>query len=231
MKTIGLIGGMSWESSQLYYELINKKVQFRLGGFHSAKSVMVSVDFYEIAKLQSENDWDTLNRRMVKAAKQLEHAGADMILVCANTMHLCSTEIIKNTSLPFVHIAEATGEKIKEKALKKVALLGTKFTMEEDFYKDILINDFGIEVMIPDIEGRELIHDIIYKELVMGKIKDTSKLIYQKIIDELIDRGAEGIILGCTEIPLLISDEDVSVPIFNTTKIHAEKAVKLALEE
>jgi len=231
MKTIGLIGGMSWESSQLYYELINKRVQSLLGGLHSAKSVMVSVDFNDIAKLQSKNDWDTLNRLMVKAAGQLEHAGAEMILVCANTMHLCSEEIIKNTSISFVHIAKATGEIIKEKSLKKVALLGTKFTMEKDFYKDILTDDFGIEVLIPERKERDLVHDIIYNELVLGKIIDASKEIYLKIINDLIARGAQGIILGCTEIPLLISDEDVSVPIFNTTKIHAEKAVQLALEE
>jgi aspartate racemase len=231
MKTIGLIGGMSWESSRLYYELINKKVKTVLGGFHSAKSVLISVDFDEITKLQSKNDWESLNQMMVKAARQLENAGADMVLVCANTMHLCSEAIIKNSSLPFLHIAEATGEVIKENSLKKVALLGTKFTMEKDFYKDILTNDFGIEVLIPDIKSRDLVHDIIYKELVLGKIKDTSKEIYLKIINDLISQGAEGVILGCTEIPLLISGEDVTVPIFNTAKIHAEKAVQFALKK
>lgn len=230
MKTIGLIGGMSWESSQLYYELINKKVKLMLGGYHSAKSIMVSVDFNEIAKLQSKNDWDSLNQLMVMAAKQLENAGADMILICANTMHLCSSEVIKNTGLQFVHIAEATGEMIKKKSLKKVALIGTKFTMERDFYKDILTDDFGIEVLIPEKKDRDLVHEIIYKELVMGKFKDSSKEIYLKIINDLIAKGAEGIILGCTEIPLLISNEDVPVPIFNTTEIHADKAVRLALK-
>ena len=231
MKTIGLIGGMSWESSRLYYELINKKVKTVLGGFHSAKSVLISVDFDEIAKLQSKNDWEGLNQMMVKAARQLEDAGADMVLVCANTMHLSSEAIIKNSSLPFLHIVVATGEVIKEYSLKKVALLGTKFTMEKDFYKDILTNDFGIEVLIPDIKSRDLVHDIIYKELVLGKIKDTSKEIYVKIINDLISQGAEGVILGCTEIPLLISGEDVTVPIFNTAKIHAEKAVQFALKK
>ena len=231
MKTIGLIGGMSWESSRLYYELINKKVKTMLGGFHSAKSVLISVDFDEIAKLQSKNDWESLNQMMVNAARQLENAGADMVLVCANTMHLCSEAIIKNSSLPFLHIAEATGEVIREKSLKKVALLGTKFTMEKDFYKDILTNDFGIEVLIPDIKSRDLVHDIIYKELVLGKIIDTSKEIYLKIINDLISQGAEGVILGCTEIPMLISGEDVTVPIFNTAKIHAEKAVQFALKK
>ena len=230
MKTIGLIGGMSWESSRLYYELINKKVKTVLGGFHSAKSVLISVDFDEIAKLQSKNDWESLNQLMVIAAGQLEKAGADMVLVCANTMHLCSEAIIKNSSLPFLHIAEATGAVIKENSLKKVALLGTKFTMEKDFYKDILTNDFGIEVLIPDRRSRDLVHDIIYNELVLGKIKDTSKEIYLKIINDLISQGVEGIILGCTEIPLLISEEDVRVPIFNTAKIHAEKAVQFALK-
>jgi aspartate racemase len=167
---------------------------------------------------------------MVLAAKQLENAGADMILICANTMHLCSREVIKNTGLQFVHIAEATGEIIKKNSLKKVALIGTKFTMERDFYKDILTNDFGIEVLIPEKKDRDLVHEIIYKELVMGKFKDSSKEIYLKIINDLIAKGAEGIILGCTEIPLLISNEDVPVPIFNTTKIHADKAVRLALQ-
>ncbi len=230
MKTIGLIGGMSWESSQLYYELINKKVNEELGGFHSAKSIMVSVDFAEIAKLQSEDDWKTLNQIMVKSAIQLEKAGADMVLVCANTMHLCSEEIIRNTSIPFVHIARATGENINTKSLKKVALLGTKFTMEKDFYKNILTNDHGIEVLIPNNEERDLIHNIIYNELVLGEINSASKEIYIKIINNLIQRGAEGVILGCTEIPMLISDKDVDVPLFNTTKIHAEKAVQLALK-
>lgn len=229
MKTIGLIGGISWESSQLYYEIINKKVNLTLGGLHSAKSVMVSVDFEEVAKLQSKEDWEQLSQMMVGATIQLENAGAEMILVCANTMHLCSEAIVSNTNLPFVHIAEATGENIKAKSLKKVALLGTKFTMEKEFYKDILTANFGIEVMIPNKKSRDLVHDIIYEELVLGKIMDSSKEIYLKIIDELILGGAEGIILGCTEIPLLISDDDVRVPTFNTTKIHAEKAVQLAL--
>lgn len=229
MKTIGLIGGMSWESSKLYYELINKKVKEELGGFHSAKSVMVSVDFDEVAELQAKDDWDNLNTMMVTAAQQLENAGADMVLVCANTMHLCSEEIIKNTSIPFLHVVEATGKIIRKNALKRVALLGTKFTMEKDFYKKILHN-FGIEVMIPNQDQREQIHNVIYKELVLGKINPKSKSVYLKIINDLIAKGAEGIILGCTEIPLLISDKDVKVPIFNTTKIHAEEAVNWALK-
>lgn len=230
MKTIGLIGGMSWESSLVYYKLINKKVKEILGGFHSSKSIMVSVDFNEIQKLQHQGDWDSLNAIMVKSAKQLEISGADIIILCTNTMHLCSNKIIENTSIPFLHIAKATGEEIIKKEIKKVALLGTKFTMEKDFYKNILIEDFGIEVIIPKQEERNKIHDIIYNELVHGQIKEISKKIYKDIINNLEKRGAEGVILGCTEIPLLISGSDVSIPIFDTTKIHAEKAVEWALK-
>ena len=230
MKTIGLIGGMSWESSLVYYKLINKKVKEILGGFHSSKSVMVSVDFDEIQKLQHQGDWDTLDAIMVKSSKQLEIAGADIIILCTNTMHLCSTKIIENTSIPFLHIAKATGEEIIKREIKKVALLGTKFTMEKDFYKNILIEDFGIAVIIPLQEERNKIHDIIYNELVHGQINSSSREIYKEIINNLKKRGAEGVILGCTEIPLLISESDVSIPIFDTTKIHAEKAVEWALK-
>ncbi|AMC10327.1 aspartate racemase [Lutibacter profundi] len=229
MKTIGLIGGMSWESSAVYYEYINKKVRTLKGGFHSCKNIMISVDFAEIEKLQHENNWKTLNKLMVNAAKQLELAGADIVVLCTNTMHLCSSEIIKNISIPFFHIAEATGKEIAQKGIKKVALIGTKFTMEKDFYKGFLTNHFKIEVIIPTVKERQLIHDIIYNELVVGKIKNKSRDIYKTIIYNLEKRGAEGVILGCTEIPLLISNTDVNIPTFNTTKIHAEKAVEWAL--
>lgn len=229
MKTIGLIGGMSWESSAVYYEYINKKVKELKGGFHSCKNIMISVDFAEIEKLQHENNWKTLNKLMVNAAKQLELAGADIVVLCTNTMHLCSSEIIKNISIPFLHIAEATAQEIVKTKLKKVALLGTKFTMEKDFYKQILTTNFGIEVLVPQANERQLVHDIIYNELVLGKIKNKSRDIYKTIIHNLEKRGAEGVILGCTEIPLLISKTDVNIPIFNTTKIHAEKAVEWAL--
>ena len=230
MKTIGLIGGMSWESALVYYKLINKKVKEILGGFHSSKSIMVSVDFNEIQKLQHQGDWDSLNAIMVKSAKQLEIAGADIIILCTNTMHLCSNKIIENTSIPFLHIAKATGEEIIKKEIKKVALLGTKFTMEKDFYKNILIEDFGIEVIIPTQEERNKVHDIIYNELVHGQINVNSRDIYKDVINNLAKRGAEGVILGCTEIPLLISESDVCIPVFDTTKIHAEKAVEWALK-
>ncbi|WP_299222038.1 aspartate/glutamate racemase family protein [uncultured Aquimarina sp.] len=229
MKTIGLIGGMSWESSAVYYELINKKVKEELGGFHSAKSIMVSVDFAEIEILQRKDDWNGLTKYMIKSAKQLENAGADLILLCTNTMHLCSEEIIKNTTIPFLHIADATGKIIQSKGLRKLALLGTKFTMERDFYRTIL-KKYGIDVIIPDVDDRELIHKVIYEELVLGTIQSNSREAYKRIIKDLENKGAEGVILGCTEIPLLIKQEDVDIPIFNTTKIHAESAVEIALK-
>ena len=231
MKTIGLIGGMSWESSLVYYELINKKVREILGGFHSCKNIMVTVDFAEIEKLQHQDDWETLDKMMVASAKQLEAAGADIVVLCTNTMHLCSHAIIQNISIPFLHIAEATGLEIVKKGLKKVALLGTKFTMEKDFYKKYIFNKFGIEVIIPADDEREQIHRIIYQELVHGKIKNASREIYKQIIGKLEQQGAEGVILGCTEIPLLISGPDINIPIFDTTTIHAEKAVEWALNQ
>ena len=229
MKTIGLIGGMSWESSAVYYELINKKVKEILGGFHSCKSIMITVDFAEIEKLQHEGNWSELDKIMADAAKRLELAGADIVVLCTNTMHLCSEAIKQNITIPFLHIAEATAQEIQKNGIKKVALLGTKFTMEKDFYKSILINDFGIEVLIPSKEERKIVHDVIYNELVQGTIKDESREQYKKIIHNLEQQGAEGVILGCTEIPLLISGSDVNIPVFDTTKIHAEKAVEWAL--
>jgi aspartate racemase len=230
MKKIGLIGGMSWESTRLYYELINKKIKEVLGGFHSADCVIESVDFAQIAELQKLNDWKSLDAMMAKRALSLEASGAKMILICANTMHLCVDAIIRTVRIPVVHIAEVTAEKIKAHGIKKVALLGTKFTMEKNFFKDILkAND--IEVVIPDEIDREEVHGIIYKELVQGILKDSSKRSYLRIIEKLKNEGAEGVILGCTEIPLLIHPEDLDLPLFNTTKIHAEKAVYLSLEE
>ncbi len=231
MKTIGLIGGMSWESSAVYYELINLKVRDKLGGFHSCKSIMVTVDFAEIEDLQHKDEWEALDKMMADSAKQLESAGADIIVLCTNTMHLCSPAIIENISIPFLHIAEATGMEIIRKGLKKVALLGTRFTMEKDFYKAFLYEKFGIEVIIPDPPGIEDVHRIIYTELVHGKIKDDSRETYKNIIADLELRGAQGVILGCTEIPLLISESDVNIPTFDTTTIHAEKAVEWALAD
>jgi len=230
VKTIGLIGGMSWESSAVYYNIINRKVREILGGFHSAKSVMVTVNFAEIQELQFSEDWKSLDEMMIKAAKQLEAAGADFVVLCTNTMHLCSPAIVENISIPFLHIAHATGEKITAAGLKKVALLGTRFTMEKDFYKTYLFEHFGIEVIIPEEPEREIIHNTIYDELVQGVIKDESRQKFQQIIGNLGKNGAEGVILGCTEIPLLISLADVKIPVFDTSTIHAEMAVKWALD-
>ena len=230
MKTIGLIGGMSWESSAVYYATINRKIKEILGGYHCAKSVMVTVDFAEIQDLQFKEDWKSLDKMMINAARQLEAAGAGLVILCTNTMHLCSPAIIENITVPFLHIAQATGEKISGTGMKKVALMGTRFTMEKDFYKSFLINQFGIEVIIPDDDERALIHNTIYGELVHGIIRNESREEFKKIIVSLEKRGAEGVILGCTEIPLLISQSDSQIPVFETTIIHAEKAVEWALK-
>lgn len=228
MKKIGLIGGMSWESTLLYYELINKKVKNMAGGLHSADCVIESVDFAEIAELQAKDDWLALDRLMQERAKSLVSSGAEMILVCANTMHLSVPAIKKCTSIPIVHIAEVTAKEINAFGLKKVALLGTKFTMEKDFFKEVL-EQKGIQVIVPDQKERNQVHDIIYKELVNGIIKEESKKEYLSIIKNLSNQGAEGVILGCTEIPLLITPKDTETKLFNTTKIHAESAVEIAL--
>ena len=231
MKTIGLIGGMSWESSKLYYELLNQKVKAALGGYHSCKSILYTVDFDEIHRLQGAGNWTALDEIMSHAAQSLEKGGAEIILICANTMHLCSEAIRNSVDIPLLHIAEATGQAIQAKGLSKVALLGTKYVMEKDFYKDLLTNKFGIEVLIPNAEERAFIHEVIYGELVQGVITDASREGYKKVIQRLAEQGAEGAILGCTEIPLLIKPADVTIPTFNTTKIHAEQAVAWALKE
>jgi aspartate racemase len=228
MKTIGLIGGMSWESSVLYYQLINRKVNAVLGGVHSGKSVMVTVDFEEIADLQRKSDWDTLAEMMIDAAKALQNAGADMVLICANTMHKVSSEVASSIDIPLIHIGDVTAEAIKKQGLKKIGLLGTKYTMEQDFIKDRIQNQ-GIEVMIPEEADRDIIHNVIYTELAKGIISDESRRAYLTIIDKLVADGAEGVILGCTEIGMLIKPTDTTIPTFDTTIIHAEKAVELAL--
>lgn len=230
MKTIGLIGGMSWESSLEYYRIINEKTKGILGGLSSSKSLLYSVNFAEIEHLQHKNDWQTLNEIMVDAAEKLHKGGAECIVLCTNTMHLCAEEIQKRVPIPFLHIAEATGEKINEQRLKKVALLGTKFTMQKDFYKNVLSHKFNIQTIIPHNDDQEDVHRIIYQELVLGTIKDSSREVFKQIIKRQKQNGAEGIILGCTEIPLLISQKDVDIPIFDTTTIHAEYAVQWALK-
>jgi len=229
MKTLGLIGGMSWESSKVYYELINRKVNKRAGGFHSCKSILYSVDFAEIEYYQTQNNFKKLNEIMIDAAVKLEKSGVDLLILCTNTMHLCFDAISEKISVPFLHIADATGEAIKQQNIKNVGLLGTNFTMEEDFYKTVLKNNYQINTIIPEKNDRTIIHDTIYNELVHGIIKEQSRENFKQIIKKLAMKGAEGIILGCTEIPLLISSDDSEIPIFDTTKIHAEKAADLIL--
>ncbi len=221
---------MSWESSLEYYRIINRAVNNKLGGLHSAKSILYSVDFEVIEKLQRQGDWEELTKIMIESAQRLESAGADMIIICTNTMHKMAEDMEKHINVPLLHIADATALKIKDYGLKKIGLLGTKFTMEQDFYKGRLINNYGLEVIVPDTEERQIIHDIIYNELCLGEIKESSKISYIKVIDNLEKKGAEGIILGCTEIPLLIKQTDVKIPLFDTTKIHAEFAVDFSIK-
>ncbi len=229
MKTIGLIGGMSWESSAEYYRLINTLVQEQLGGFHSARCVMVSVDFAAIETLQRENRWDEAAQLLSAAAQSLERAGVDVVVLCTNTMHKVADEIQSRIHLPLLHIADATAERIKVQGLTTVGLLGTRFTMEQDFYVGRLVQRFGLQVLIPEADERDLIHRVIYDELVLGKIEATSRAEYLTVIRHLIERGAQGIILGCTEIGLLIQADDCPVPVFDTTVLHAQAAVAWAL--
>jgi aspartate racemase len=230
MKTIGLIGGMSWESTVDYYKIINREVKKKLGSPHSAEIIMYSVDFAEIERLQAAGKWDQLTEKMIEIADKLERAGADMILICANTMHQMAPKVQAELGIPLLHIANAAAEKIKAEGLKKVGLLGTKYTMEGDFYRKRIEENYQIEVLIPEAEERDYIHQAIYQELVNGVLKDQTREKFQTIIAGLKNQGAEGIILGCTEIPLLIKKEDSSLPVFNTTELHAKKAVKLALK-
>lgn len=230
MKTIGLIGGMSWESSQEYYRIINQNVKEKLGGLHSAESVMYSLDFEEIKKLQHEGRWRELAGLLIEAAINLEKAGVDFIIICTNTMHKMAEEVQKNINILLLHIADATAEEIKQNKINKVGLLGTKFTMEEDFYKGRLNEEFEIEVITPDRKERQIVHNVIYNELCQGEIVQSSKEKFNKIIQNLVSNGAQGIILGCTEIPLLIKQEEMNVPLFDTTEIHAKSAVEYALK-
>ena len=230
MKTIGLIGGMSWESSIEYYRIINETTKEKLGGLHSAKSLMTSVDFAEIEKFQHEDRWEESAQILVKCAQDLERGGADFIVLCTNTMHKVADQIIANTNIPFLHIADATAEKVQAAGIKRIGLLGTRFTMEHGFYKGRLIQNFNLDVLVPDKEDRDIIHRVIYEELVLGKIVESSKEQYKRIIESLILQGAEGIILGCTEIELLIKQSDSHVPLFPTSLIHAVAAVEKALE-
>ncbi|MCX7711338.1 MAG: aspartate/glutamate racemase family protein [Clostridia bacterium] len=231
MKTIGLIGGMSWESSLEYYRIINETVKERLGGLHSCKSVMVSVDFAEIEKLQHQGDWGQLAEIMTDAARSLEKAGADFIVICTNTMHKLAENIQQQVKKPVLHIADPTAEKIKAAGILKVGLLGTRFTMEQDFYKKRLQDLHRIHVIIPSEEERQKIHEIIYHELLCGVVKESSKNEFRRIIQNLEKSGAEAVILGCTEIFLVVKPEDYRIKIYDTTAIHAEAAVDLALKK
>jgi aspartate racemase len=231
MKTIGLIGGMSWQSSLEYYRIINELISEKLGGLHSAKIVMVSLDLAEIAVLQFAGNWDAAAELLIGAAQRLEQAGADVLMICTNTMHKVADRVQTNVAIPLIHIADATGEAIKAKNLGKVGLLGTKFTMEQSFYKARLADRYGLEVIVPAEDERQVVNHVIYAELCRGQIKSSSKEAFLKIIQTLAANGAEGIILGCTEIGLLIDERDVRIPLFDTTKIHAEAAVRWALQE
>ena len=223
LKTIGLIGGMSWESTVTYYKIINEVIKEKLGGLHSAKCVLYSVDFQEIEECQANGNWEKSGEILGEAANNLEKAGADFIVICTNTMHKVVNQIKEKISIPILHIAEMTAEKILEKGLKNIALLGTKYTMEQDFYKSKLIEK-GINVIIPDKNDIEIINEVIYDELCLGTINSDSKKKFLEIVDKLRNKGAEGIILGCTEIGLLIKNEDTDVPLFDTAIIHAEQA-------
>jgi aspartate racemase len=229
MKTIGLIGGMSWESSIEYYGIINEVTRSKLGGLHSAKSVMHSVDFAEIEALQHQNRWQAAAEVMVSAAQSLERSAADFVVFCTNTMHKLADEIEANIKVPFLHIADATAEKIHACGIQKIGLLGTRFTMEQDFYRGRLENKHGLEVLVPDEEERALVHQVIYEELCLGIINPESKSQYIQIMNRLVRSGAEGIILGCTEIELLVQAGDSAVELFPTTRIHAEAAVEKAI--
>lgn len=230
MKTIGLLGGMSWESTIPYYQIINEEVRKALGGLHSAKIVLYSVEFDEIEKCQSSGDWDKSAQILGNAAKGLEAAGADFILICTNTMHKVAPQIEMMIGVPIVHIADATADKLEDAGIRKVGLLGTKYTMTQDFYMQKLI-DRGFEVVIPDDKDIDVVNNIIYGELCLGEIMYDSRKEYQRIIEGLKDKGAEAVILGCTEIGLLIHQDDSVLPIFDTTEIHAKRAAEIALTE
>lgn len=229
MKTIGLIGGMSWESSLEYYRIINETTKQKLGGFHSSQSILYSVDFEEVERLQHQAKWDELTELMVSAAQSLEKAGAELLVICTNTMHKMADDVQASISIPLLHIVDATAKQIQLQNLHTVGLLGTKFTMEQDFYRGRLSEKFGLKVLTPGDDEREIVHSVIYNELCQGEVKEPSRAAYVRIISNLVKRGAQGIVLGCTEIPLLVKQKDVAVPMFDTTSIHAKHAVEVAL--
>ncbi|MBY8244777.1 aspartate/glutamate racemase family protein [Vibrio fluvialis] len=229
MKTIGMISGMSWESTLSYYKAINEGVKAELGGLNSAKICLYSVNFEPIEKLQHEGKWDETAQLLAQAAKSVEAGGADFLLICTNTMHKVAPEIEAQISIPILHIADATAKQLQQDGIERVGLLGTRFTMEQEFYKGRLQQQFGIDVLIPDAEQRQQVHRVIYEELCLGTIRPESRAQYVEIVEDLHRRGAQAVILGCTEIALLIQQHDTDVPLYDTTKIHAEQAVQLAL--
>ncbi|MEM5429933.1 aspartate/glutamate racemase family protein [Cupriavidus oxalaticus] len=229
MKTIGLIGGMSWESSAEYYRLINQEMKTRLGGHNNARSLMATVCFEEIKALQHAEQWDQLGRLMQQAARQVEAGGADFVLLCTNTMHRVAPAIESALNVPFIHIVDPTAKALLQAGITRVGLLGTRFTMEQDFYRRRMRELHGIEVVVPEQADRERVHDVIYEELCHGIVRDEARAEYQRIVAALAARGAEGVILGCTEITLLLGQGDVALPVFDTTALHAQAAVTLAL--
>ncbi|ESP94542.1 aspartate/glutamate racemase family protein [Pseudoalteromonas luteoviolacea] len=231
MKTIGLLGGMSWESTANYYKYINQGIKDSLGGLHSAKIMMKSIDFAPIAELQKAQQWETMAQMLSQDLKDVERAGADFILICTNTMHLVYEEVQAAVNVPLIHIADPTGEQIVKDGKKKVGLLGTQFTMAESFYKDRLKNKFDIDVIVPDESAQKVVHDIIYNELCLGQIKRGSKQAYLNIIEQLQAQGAEAIILGCTEIALLVTEDDTSVALYDTAILHANSAVTASIND
>ncbi len=231
MKTIGLLGGMSWESSLEYYRIINEEVKQRLGGLHSAECLLWSFDFAEIEALQMAGDWDGAAQKMIAAAQSLERGGADGIVICTNTMHKLAPQVQAAISVPILHIADTTAQKIYDDELNTIGLLGTRFTMEQDFYKGRLIDNFGLKVITPNDADRKIIHDVIYGELCLGDVRDNSRQEYLRIMDDLTARGAQGVILGCTEITLLVKPEHTSIRLYDTTLLHALSAVDWALKE
>jgi len=229
MKTIGLVGGMSWESTQDYYRIINQRVKELAGGFHSAKLVLYSVDFDEVESRQHQGRWEELTALMVDAARRVERAGAECLLICTNTMHLMADPVQDSIRIPLLHIVDVTAGAVKARGFNKVGLLGTRFTMEKDFYKGRLLKKHGLEVLVPEEKDRDLVHAILYDELCLGKISDASKQAFRTIIAKLESAGAQGIILGCTEIPMLVKQEEYEIPLFDTTDLHARAAVDFAL--
>jgi aspartate racemase len=229
MKTIGMIGGMSWESSVEYYRLINRGVRARLGGLHSAESLMYSVDFAEIEALQHAGDWAAAADRMIDAARRLQAGGADFLVICTNTMHKLADAVEAAVTIPLLHIADATGARVQAAGISRVGLLATRFTMEESFYSGRLRDRFGLDVRVPDAADRAVVHDVIYSELCAGIVNERSRARYREIGRNLIEQGAQGLILGCTEIGLLVDQSHFEVPVFDTTRIHAEAAVEAAL--